>query len=106
MNPRPEGGIPSARLDAESEADEARKSALILEARMLHDQQQPEVAADKFAEAAAIEERLAAACDSRGLHQRALVHGFSAASCWAHAGDFHHAIVLCDRLLAREDLPD
>jgi hypothetical protein len=34
------------------------------------------------------------------------VHGFSAASCWAQAGDFHHAIGLCHELLAHPELPE
>lgn len=39
-------------------ADEARKSRLILEARLLRQRKEAEAAAAKFAEAAAIEEQL------------------------------------------------
>src|SRR5207247_3334775 len=92
-------------VDAAFEADEIRKSQLMLEAQMLRAQQQPEAAADKFAEAAVIEERLYDFCVTKGLMAKAFVHGFSAASCWAQAGDFHHAIVLCHELLAQAAIP-
>jgi len=38
--------------------------------------------------------------------EKSFLHWFSAASCWAQAGDFYHAIALCDDLLARADLPE
>lgn len=41
-----------------------------------------------------------------GLWEKAFVHGFSAASCWAQAGDFHHAIGLCHDVLAHLELPE
>jgi hypothetical protein len=93
-------------LDAAFGVDKARKSNLILEAQLLREQQQDEAAADKFAQAADIEERLSDTCEAEGLVEKALIHRFSAASCWAQAGDFYHAIVLCDDLLTRADLPD
>ncbi len=86
-------------------AEEARKSRLILEARLLRQQEQSEAAAAKFAEAAAIEESLGEACTGHQLREKSFVHFFSAASCWAQAGNFFEAIVLCDRLLADPDLP-
>jgi hypothetical protein len=69
-------------------------------------QHQSGVAAEKCAEAAVIEEQLRDRCFTQGLKDKAFVHGFSAASCWAQAGDFHHAIVLCQELLAHADLPE
>jgi hypothetical protein len=92
-------------VDAAFEAEEVRKSNLILEARLLRDQHQDEAAA-KFAQAAEIEERLAEICTSQSLTDKAIVHRFSAASCWAQAGNFYQAITLCDGLLGRGDLPD
>jgi hypothetical protein len=92
-------------LDASFEAEERHKSKLLLEARLLREQQQEEAAA-RFAQAAQIEERLSEICAARGLYEKSFVHQFSAASCWAQAGNFYHAITLCDELLARPDLPD
>ena len=77
-----------------------------IEAQLLRAQHQPEAAADKFAAAAALEERLRDICLQKGLWEKAFVHGFSAASCWAQAGDFHHAIGLCHDLLAHPELPE
>ena len=59
----------------------------------------------KFAKAAGIEERLRDACFALNLPEKAFMHGFSAAGCWAQAGDFYHAVWLCDTLLAKTDLP-
>jgi len=98
-------GVNRQGVDGTFETDEARKSQLLLHAQLLQAQQKPEEAADTFAEAAVIEERLRALCVARGLREKAFVHGFSAASCWAQAGDFHHAIVLCHELLAQAALP-
>lgn len=97
-------GIGRSGLDAAFEADEARKSNLILRARMLRDQHDDERAAQHFAEAAEIEERLSDRCEELGLVEKSLVHRFSAASCWAHAGNIYQAIGLCGELLAC-DLP-
>jgi hypothetical protein len=106
MSQQQQRSIGRCGLDSAFEADEARKSSLILEAQLLREQQQDEAAAARFAEAAEIEERLSEICEVKGLVEKSFVHRFSAASCWAHAGDFYHAIRLCDDLLARADLPD
>jgi hypothetical protein len=95
-------GIDRSGLDAAFEAEEARKSNLILRARMLRDQQDDEQASQHFAEAAELEAGLSDRCEERGLVQKSLIHRFSAASCWAHAGNFYQAITICDELLARE----
>lgn len=92
-------------LNTAFEVEEAKKSNLILEARLLREQGQDEAAAAKFAQAAEIEEQLSDLCALQGLAEKSFVHQFSAASCWAQAGDFYHAIVLCDGLLARPNLP-
>jgi hypothetical protein len=98
-------GIDRQGLDASFDADEALKSNLIVEAQLLSAQQQPDAAADCFAQAAAIEERLSARCAEHGLREKSRVHLFSAASCWARAGDFHTAIALGEQLRAEPDLP-
>lgn len=99
-------GIPRAGLDATFAAEEARKSDLLLNAQLLRAQGQSEAAAAAFAQAAAIEENLSDRCAREGLTAKALVHRFSAASCWAQAGNFYQAIAWCDDLLARPDLPE
>jgi|SRR5208337_236049 len=98
-------GIDRQGVDASFEADEALKSNLIVHARLLSDQQQPDAAADRFAQAAEIEERLSARCTALGLQEKSCVHLFSAASCWAGAGNFHAAICLGEQIQARTDLP-
>ena len=103
---RPMKGISHEGLDAAFEAEETRKSELTLQASLLHEQGNGEAAAPKFAEAATIEERLRDQCREQGLVPKSFVHASSAAGCWAGAGDFYHALTLCDELLARTDLPD
>lgn len=105
MNQPLTNGISRQGLDAGFEAEERRKSSLLLEARLLREQQQEE-AATKFAQVAEIEERLSEICAAQGLQEKSFVHQFSAASCWAQAGNFYQAITLCDELLTRPDLPD
>jgi hypothetical protein len=98
-------GIDRQGLDSAFEAEEIRKSNLILDAGRLSADHQPDAAADRFAQAAEIEEGLADRCAAAGLAEKSWVHRFSAASCWARAGDFHTAIVQGEQLLARADLP-
>jgi len=105
MNQQLPQGINRQGLDAAFEADEAQKSELILAAQLLREQQQDE-AATKFAQAALIEQRLSDICAAQGLLEKSFLHRFSAVSCWAQAGNFYHAIALCDDLLTRADLPD
>lgn len=106
MNSRSPRGISHQGLDAAFEAEETRKSNLILQARLLREQCQDEMAVAKFAQAAEIEETLSGICSQHGLLDKSFVHLYSAASCWAQAGDFYHAIAICDSMLARADLPD
>ena len=98
-------GVHRQGVDGTFEANEARKSQLLLHAQRLQAQQKPEEAAETFAEAAVIEEHLRDLCVALGLTEKAFVYGFSAASCWAQAGDFRHAIVLCHALLAHAAVP-
>jgi hypothetical protein len=92
-------------LAASFDADEALKSNLIVEGQLLSAQDQPDAAAERFAHAAEIDERLSSQCADVGLQDKSRVHLFSAASCWARAGDFHTAIRLGEQLLAHADLP-
>lgn len=99
-------GISREGLDAAFEAEEVRKSNLMLEGRLSAEQGDEEAAVERFAEAARIEEHLTRICRERGLTEKGFIHHFSAASCWARAGNFYAAIRLCDELLARSDVPD
>jgi tetratricopeptide (TPR) repeat protein len=99
-------GLDRRGLDDTFAADEVRKSNLILEGRLLEARQQLDEAAQKFAQAAEYEERLGNQCVTLGLSDRASLHLYSAASCWARAGNFFRAIALCDDLLRRSGLPD
>jgi hypothetical protein len=98
-------GINRQGLDVDFEAEERRKSNMLLEAQRLRAQGQPDEAAVKLAEAAEVEEHLGRLCESKGLFDKAWVHHFSALSCWAQAGNFHNAIQLGEQLRARADLP-
>jgi hypothetical protein len=98
-------GISRQGLDVDFETAERRKSNLLLEAQLMREQKQ-EDAATKFAQAALIEERLSAICAAQQLLEKSFVHLFSAASCWAQAGNFYQAIALCDELLTRNDLSE
>jgi hypothetical protein len=85
--------------------EEVRKSNLLLEAQLLRAEHRTEEAAIRFAQAADIEQRLSELCRTQGLQTDAWMHRFSAAGCWAQAGNFHEAITLGDELLAEADLP-
>ncbi len=106
MNHQSSQGIIRAGLDVAFEMDEARKSNLILEARLLREQARDDEAVANFAQAARIEESLGSRCLAQGLMEKSFIHRFSAASCWAQAGNFYQAIALCDELLACPDLPE
>jgi hypothetical protein len=71
----------------------------------LKKQQRHQEAADKFAEAARIEEHLSEVVAEKGLTDKYFVHRFSAASCWAQAGNVYQAIAMCNELLKHPDLP-
>ena len=103
---KPTQAINRAGLDATFEADEARKSNLILEAQLLREQMRADEAARKFAEAAQIEESLGQRSAAQGLVEKSFLHRFSALSLWAQAGAFYQAITLGDELLASPNLPE
>jgi hypothetical protein len=93
-------------LDAAFAADEARKSELILTARLLRAQGQDEAAAANLVQAAELEQELGARCLAAGNSAKGWVHRFSAVGCWAQAGNFYQAIAECSALLSASDVPD
>jgi hypothetical protein len=99
-------GISCEGFDASDLADQTRKSNLLLEGRLLEAQGQFDAAAEKFATAAEIEERLTARCRELGLREERWVHAVSAVGCWARAGNFYTALRLGDELLADPDLTE
>lgn len=92
-------------LDESFSEEERRKSHLILEANFLKEQQRHQEAGDKFAEAARIEEHLSEVLAEKGLTDKYFVHRFSAASCWAQAGNVYQATAMCNELLKHPGLP-
>jgi hypothetical protein len=100
------GGISCKGLDAAFEAEETRKSNLLLEVMILRAQKQYDDASLKVAQAAIIEHRLGDICEEKGLLELSWIHRNSEVSCWALAGNIHEAIIQGEALLARADLPD
>ena len=86
--------------------EEYRKSDLLLQAALLRAQGQDEMASVRFAEAGVLEERLALRAEAEGDVRRALRAHFSAATAWANAGDFHHALTLLQIFEGRADVPE
>lgn len=86
--------------------EEGRKSGLLLQAALLRAEGQEEMAASRFAEVATLEEQLAQRAEADGNSIRAIRSQFSAASAWANAGDFHHALTLLQILEQRADTPE
>ena len=105
MIPASETGIARVGLDADFDAEETKKSNLLLQAALLRAQNEEEQAVERYAEAAQIEERLAERCKAIGLWEKSRVHSFSAASAWAQAGDFYHALHLFAALQNDADTP-
>jgi tetratricopeptide (TPR) repeat protein len=75
------------------------KSNLLLKAQLAEAEGKEDEASQFFAEAAQLEEQLAAECEKEVNNEKAHAHCFSAASCWAQAGDFYRALRLCEQLL-------
>jgi hypothetical protein len=92
-------GLPDSFL-----VDEQRKSNLILEANLLKAREEYEAAAEKFAAAAEIEERLVQQLLHLNRREKGFVHLFSAVSCWAQAGDLHRALRLGADLVSFEGI--
>ena len=86
--------------------EETQKSKLLLQATLLRAEGQEELASARFAEVATLEEWLAQRAEADGDSLRAIRSHFSAASAWANAGDFHHALTLLQILEQRADTPE
>jgi hypothetical protein len=91
--------------DTTPQPDETRAANLLLEARLLRSRGETDAAADRFAEAAEAEEQLAERYAAGGDRATGWQHAFSAAGCWAQAGNFYAAIAIGDGLLAEPGLP-
>jgi hypothetical protein len=85
--------------------EEKRKSNLLLQAAVIRDSGDMEQASTLFAAAAEIEELLAREADARQDDMHALRAWYSAASAWAYAGDFYHALTLLRTLEGRPGVP-
>jgi len=83
---------------------ERHKSNLILEANLLKSQELYWPAAEKFAAAAEIEEKLVQQLVHLNRREKAFFHLFSAVSCWAQAGDLHRALRLGADLVSFEGI--
>src|SRR5947207_5466555 len=99
-------GMDRHGLDEDFAEQEKLKSGLLLDAQLLRAQDRDEEAAALLAEAARIEEQLSERCLAAGRRDKGWLHRFSAASCWAQAGNFYQAIAWCDDLLSQADLSD
>jgi hypothetical protein len=98
-------GIDRQGLDDDFAVQEKEKSDLLLNAQVLRAQGQSEAAAAILAKAARLEERLSERCLAAGLRDKAWLHRFSAAGCWAQAGNFYQAINWCDDLIGQSGIP-
>lgn len=85
---------------------EKEKSSLILQANLLQHEQRYEMAADKFAAAATIEENLGDQLLVMNKYPKAVIHQWSALSCWVQAGDVHRALRLGHQLLQSSQLSE
>ncbi len=98
-------GIPHPAETAYTD-DIARKSNLLLEAKLLLAQGQNDEATHRFAEAARIETDLANYCDKHGYPESARLHRYSSIGCWAGAGNFYQALADAEVMLRQSDIPD
>jgi hypothetical protein len=99
MTPSQNGSISRRGLSARFIQDEKETSRLILEANLLKFQQRRKEAARKFAQAARLEMKNSDELLLPGLLDLYYIHRFSAASCWAQAGNLYQAIQICEELL-------
>ncbi|MFQ6039987.1 MAG: hypothetical protein ACE5PV_03950 [Candidatus Poribacteria bacterium] len=98
-NPSQNGSISRRGLSARFRQDEKETSRLILEANLLKSQQRHKEAARKFAQAARLEMKNCDELLALALLDLYYIHRFSAASCWAQAGNLYQAMQLCEELL-------
>jgi len=104
MTPSQNGSISRRGLSVRFIQDEKETSRLTLEANLLKSQHRRKEATRKFAQAARLEMRNSDELLALGLLDLYYIHRFSAASCWAQAGNIYQAIQMCEELLDRFDL--
>jgi len=104
MAPSQNGSIIRRGLSARFIQDEKETSRLILEANLLKSQQRRKESARKFAQAALLEMKNCDELLALGLLDLYYIHRFSAASCWAQAGNLYQAMQICEELLESFEL--
>lgn len=104
-NKYPEG-IREKALSEEFCRLEAEKSNFILQANWLKKQRKYGEAIEKFAIAAEIETKLSEALRKDRQIMPYFIHRFSAASCWAQAGNLYLAKEMLKELLSEEEIPE
>jgi len=93
-------GISREGMEPEWIAKEGEKSNKLIRARILEASGEVDAALTLYAEAAEMEEQLAAYCRSLGLIEKSWIKAISAAGCWEAAGDLHRALQGYQTLLA------
>jgi len=83
----------------------ARKSGLILDARVLQDMGKIDEARTRFLKAAQIEEQITTLLDKANEHEDATLNLVSAASCYKMAGHYTKAWTLSQEAMARDAMP-
>jgi hypothetical protein len=106
MSHQKKNSISRKGLSEEFNKSEKQLSGLILEGYLLKQQEHYEEAANKYAQAAEVEEELCTELLKKGLMEKYYSHLFSAASCWAQAGNIHQAIWMTNRLLQYSNIPE
>ena len=99
------GSMRRGQRTSEMQAQERRKSGLLLQGRLSKESGQSDEAARLFGEAALLEEAIATAYATQGISEQVRRHQYSAVSCWSQAGNFLRALELCDTLARASDTP-
>ena len=106
MSHQKKNSINREGLSEEFAKGEEQVSGFILEGYLLKQQERFDEASDKYAQAAQLEEALCAELSKKGLMDKYYSHFFSAASCWAQAGNIHQAIWMINQLLQYTNVPE
>lgn len=91
-----------SKLGEQFEQLEIEKSNALLRANMWLAHGNFEKASHLFAQVAEDEETLMSICVNQNLQRKAAVHGMSAMSCWAQAGNVYRALQIGNDLLSWE----
>jgi hypothetical protein len=79
---------------------EHHKSSLLLQGRLAMETGRYDEAAHLFGEATLKEEALASAYAAQDIAEQVWQHQFSAAGCWAQAGNFLRALEICEVIVS------